>query len=204
MKFKKASEPTDIIWENRIYTSSDYFFRQLVAFIIISILLLGSFAFIFKVARTSSEIARTFPKVDCETVEETYGSQMQTYAVRDYDFVIANPGLPSSGALQCFCKSEGEKDYDRAISATYGHPQGKQICNEYRSIAFEVFIWLNSLKYFITGVNYVLRTVCIKLVTWIGYPTETEQLWETTKVTFIVQFFNTAFLLLLVNADLRE
>ena len=50
----------------------------------------------------------------------------------------------------------------------------------------------------------MLRTVCIKLVTWIGYPTETEQLWETTKVTFIVQFFNTAFLLLLVNADLRE
>jgi len=50
----------------------------------------------------------------------------------------------------------------------------------------------------------VLRTVCILLVTWIGYPTETQQLTETTKVTFFVQFFNTAFLLLLVNADLSE
>ena len=67
-----------------------------------------------------------------------------------------------------------------------------------------MFLWLNSLKYFITGVNFVLRTVCIKLVAWVGYPTETMQLLETTKVTFFVQFFNTAFLLLLVNADLSE
>jgi len=50
----------------------------------------------------------------------------------------------------------------------------------------------------------VLRTICIKLVAWIGYPTETQKLEETTKVTFYVQFFNTAFLLMLVNADLRE
>lgn len=49
-----------------------------------------------------------------------------------------------------------------------------------------------------------MRTVCIALVTWVGYPTETEQLLEITKVTFVVQFFNTAFLLLLVNADLSE
>lgn len=62
------------------------------------------------------------------------------------------------------------------MSSTFGHPQGKQICNEYYQIAFEVFVWLNSLKYFITGVNFVLRTVCIKLVAWIGYPTETRQL----------------------------
>jgi len=41
-------------------------------------------------------------------------------------------------------------------------------------------------------------------VAWIGYPRETQQLTETTKVTFFVQFFNTAFLLLLTNADLSE
>ncbi len=90
------------------------------------------------------------------------------------------------------------------MNSSFGHPQNKKICAEYQSIAFEVFVWLNSLKYFITGVNFVLRTVCIKLVQWIGYPTETQQLEETTKVTFAVQFFNTAFLLLLVNADLSE
>lgn len=90
------------------------------------------------------------------------------------------------------------------MTSAYGHPQKKLICLEYQSISLEVFVWLNSLKYFITGVNFFLRTICIALVAWIGYPTETEKLEQTTKVTFFVQYFNTAFLLLLVNADLGE
>ena len=73
MKFRKASEPTDIIWENRIFTQTEYFFRQLVAFSIIGVLLFGSFAFIYNVARTSAEIAREFPKVDCDAISTTYG-----------------------------------------------------------------------------------------------------------------------------------
>jgi len=42
------------------------------------------------------------------------------------------------------------------------------------------------------------------LVDWIGFPTETERLSQTTNVTFYVQFFNSAFLLLMVNANLSE
>jgi len=42
------------------------------------------------------------------------------------------------------------------------------------------------------------------LIDWIGFPTETERLSKTTTVTFLVQFFNTAFLLLLVGANLSE
>lgn len=42
------------------------------------------------------------------------------------------------------------------------------------------------------------------LIQWIGFPTQTEELsWITTGV-FYTQFFNTAFLLLMVNADLSE
>lgn len=108
MKFKRASEPTDIIWENRIYTQADYFFRQVVAYTIIGVLLFGSFAFIYKVARTSSNIAQEFPIRDCDQISSTYGQQLQKYAVIDYDFVVANDGLPSSGALQCFCAAQFE------------------------------------------------------------------------------------------------
>lgn len=102
---KVASEPTDIIWENRHFTEADYIKRQLVAFCIIGVLLFGSFIFIYKVARTSAEIAREFPPTDCDSISQTYGSQLQRYAVEDYDFVVKNDGLPSSGALQCFCKA---------------------------------------------------------------------------------------------------
>jgi hypothetical protein len=42
------------------------------------------------------------------------------------------------------------------------------------------------------------------LVDWVGYSTETVRLSKTTSITFYVQFFNSAFLLLLVNANLTE
>ena len=42
------------------------------------------------------------------------------------------------------------------------------------------------------------------LVNWIGFRTETMRLSYTTTVTFVVQFFNTAFLLLLVGANMSE
>lgn len=127
MEFKRASEPTDIIWENRIYTATDYFFRQLVAYFIIGVLLFGSFAFIYTVASKSAEIAAEFPNRDCDAIKETYGNQLQTFAVADYDFVVANDGLPSSGALQCFCADELANN-DKAKENTYGHPKGQKIC----------------------------------------------------------------------------
>ena len=74
MKFKKASEPTDIIWENRIYTAADYFFRSLLAYCIIIVMLMASFSFIYKVARMSAEIAIEFPVRDCDAIKSTYGT----------------------------------------------------------------------------------------------------------------------------------
>ena len=60
------------------------------------------------------------------------------------------------------------------------------------------------LSYLIIIFNYILRTICIMLVDWVRFPTETQRLSETTSVTFFVQFFNSGILLLLVNADLSE
>ena len=57
MTFIRASEPTDIIWENRSYTSWDYFFRSLLAYTIIAALLLCSFFLVFKVARAKANLS---------------------------------------------------------------------------------------------------------------------------------------------------
>lgn len=74
MKFKRASEPTDIIWENRIYTQGDYVKRRSVAYSIIGALLFASFAVMYKVAKTSAEIAAEFPRRDCDVIRSNFGS----------------------------------------------------------------------------------------------------------------------------------
>lgn len=68
-RFKDASEPTDIIWENRIFTKKDYLVRQLKAYLIIAVLLAGSFGIIFAISKYSAKMAAVFPPQDCNGVE---------------------------------------------------------------------------------------------------------------------------------------
>jgi len=103
-KFKDASEPTDIIWENRHFTKADYFKRSMCAYLVMVALLLGSFILVFVVASYSSKIANTYPQVDCNTISSDYGTKLMTYAYDDWSYIKANPGKKSSGTLQCFCQ----------------------------------------------------------------------------------------------------
>jgi hypothetical protein len=130
-KFDKPSEPTDIIWENRHYTSKQYFWRQLFAFTIIGVLLAGSAVFIYWISAFSAELASVFPSVDCKGISDAYGSSLQTYAVQDYDFISENEGMPSSGCLQCFCIDEYKKDHEAALTNSYGQANGEPICKGY-------------------------------------------------------------------------
>lgn len=61
-----------------------------------------------------------------------------------------------------------------------------------------------SIAFIIVGVNIVLKIVTIKLVEWVGEETESRQKALITRSVFFAQFFNTGFLILIVNANLRE
>jgi len=47
LEIEEASEPTDIIWENRHYTSIERFKRTLIVVAIVFMLLCGSFVVVF-------------------------------------------------------------------------------------------------------------------------------------------------------------
>ncbi len=74
--FKDCSEPTDIIWENRHFTESDYLWRQLYAFIIIAIMIFGSFVVIYVISAWSQDLASVFPAVDCGGIKGAYGDDL--------------------------------------------------------------------------------------------------------------------------------
>ena len=109
LKFKDASEPTDIIWENRHFTKANYFKRQAIAYIIMAFLLFGSFLLVYRVALFSSKIANTYPQIDCDTVIKDYGNTIETYAYEDWKYIDSNPGKRSSGTLQCFCQQQEDE-----------------------------------------------------------------------------------------------
>lgn len=78
------------------------------------------------------------------------------------------------------------------------------ICYAYLKLSTWATILQTSFSYLLIGFNYVLRTVVIMVVTKIGYATYTAELERITTVTFLCQFFNTAFIMMLVDADLTE
>lgn len=53
-------------------------------------------------------------------------------------------------------------------------------------------------------INTILRMVIIKLIVWIKEDTYSAQLASITNGVFLAQFFNTGFLLTLVNANMEE
>lgn len=71
--FKMASEPTDIIWENRCISDRERFWRMIGAYTVIFFLLSISFVATFLIARSSSQVAMVFPSRDCEGISKSYG-----------------------------------------------------------------------------------------------------------------------------------
>jgi len=52
----------------------------------------------------------------------------------------------------------------------------------------------------IIAINTILKEITIRLITWVKYDTHSQQLTSITNGIFIAQFFNTAILILIVNA----
>ena len=71
VKIEEASEPTDIIWENRHFTSFDRFIRTCMVVIIVAILLSGSFVIIFKCSLASTKPLLKYPSINCGDVIES-------------------------------------------------------------------------------------------------------------------------------------
>ena len=77
-------------------------------------------------------------------------------------------------------------------------------CGEYLELTLKTTGITLSISVFLSTFNYIIRTIAIIMITWVGYNTQTKVLERVTYVTFVCQFFNTSFLLLLMNADLSE
>jgi hypothetical protein len=78
------------------------------------------------------------------------------------------------------------------------------MCDKYNGDLQGVLINDQIVKFAIIGINVILRMLIIKLIMYIGKDTESEQARLITNGVFIVQFFNTALLLLMVNANMVE
>jgi len=72
VEFQEASEPSDIIWENRHVEKSVRTKRRLLVKFVITIMLAISFSIIYYCASKSTNLKTKYPKVDCAQKDKEF------------------------------------------------------------------------------------------------------------------------------------
>jgi len=116
IEIQKASEPSDIIWENRQYTPMDRLKKKIIVSIIMFLLLLGSFMVIFYFSNISNKAVSKYPHIDPTTCEELNSGgeeYLQRAASASYRTNVAAEKLGfdvsyAKGYVQCFCDLRAE------------------------------------------------------------------------------------------------
>lgn len=76
---KQASEPSNIIWENRSYTKVQRISRGQVVCAIMSLILAISFLIIYVASYKAQEMYERFPVQDCAKMERKYEGQAHDF-----------------------------------------------------------------------------------------------------------------------------
>ena len=158
----------------------------------------------------SERLIHKFPNPDCTTLAgHDDPAIMQHEAILEHrsEWALHEQGLPVSsfGSYeQCFCE-------ERAIQGDlpdheYIDYDGVEVvvCQEFTDAIMQAFLASNGVTVFIVALNVVLKMTAISLISWIGYDTHSETMTKITNGVFLLQFFNTAILLILVNANLSD
>lgn len=188
LNFEDASEPTDIIWENRHFTGWDRFIRTCYIGIKVTILLSLSFVLIFYCSQEANKPLMKYPPIDCEDMEETQGDSFQVNAYGEYDRNFDAKGKEIDepiymGVLKCYCDRNvqftpgfSKSSYVEGLSRFTGTKVEAQICKKYFSDTFNAKIIGYSMSVVIVTINFMLRLVVIRWVKWIGHDTHSSQI----------------------------
>jgi hypothetical protein len=182
---KGASEPTDIIWENRHFTSFQRFLRTIVVSLILLCVLACSFLLIYTAQKTSLAMKQKYPKLNCKEVGDEYNNRRAAWmrdAVNEYiiNNAIEEKGEVAlyTGPMQCFCDAERKlkhkknelyelRDKEEPTKVIFKEP----ICLHYINDKKLAKLLALSITVIVIVINAILKKIVVALVSWIGEDT---------------------------------
>jgi hypothetical protein len=209
---QEASEPTDIIWENREITQRYRAKCTLIVWIVIAILLAMSGCVIYFCSYTSSALKLRYPATKCDATNKRFEGRSDDYMHEGFREFLINEDLKGekkptqyTAVMKCFCELNGKDKMNTEYTLTIKSETKKQpFCAAYFKDKFNSKVLGTSISFIIIAVNVILKNVIIKLIESIKHDTYSQRLASITNGVFIAQFFNTGILLTLVNANMSE
>ena len=132
IELQSASEPSDIIWENRHFTPTQRRKKEIVVVLTIGFALLLSFVVVFASRQYSNEMAAVYPIVDCAPYYSNYGTTLEGFAIAEYTSQQlkedAGEKAQYTPVLSCFCYEQ--QGAGASPDATYpvGVENGSPVC----------------------------------------------------------------------------
>lgn len=176
-QFIPATEPTNIIWENRHIKGFNYGARIFTALLITAFMLSVSFAMIISFKQTSILYNNKFPKVDCDMIIEKFDTHSELIEMAGYEYLDyykeSNETAPLNGALQCFCDKEKKKyglnwylkfKQNYQITDVHDKQETVPMCRKYQETKWQIQLMDNLIKYLIIIINTVIRMVVIIII----------------------------------------
>ena len=161
---------------------------------------------IFYCSLISLESRLKYPTtVDCVEMLKYYPLDLlEEYSIQEWEKNINLDEPEYTGYLQCFCDYKMDEllaEGGELDGTLFG---GKPICDQWLSDGFYGMILQNAMTIIVVVVNSILKILLISLITWISEDTWSQTYKSITNGIFVTLFFNTAFLLMLTNANFAE
>jgi hypothetical protein len=134
-----------------------------------------------------------------------------------------NRNIVQNGPLITFCETEEKKfgmkwktpfnKYKTPyamhnITWKYGDETDEAVlvplCKQYYEDRRMIFVMDESIKYLIIVINTVIRMLVIMIIDRVGCDTQSREMAFVTIAVFLCTFFNTGFLLMIVNANMEK
>eukprot|EP00347_Sterkiella_histriomuscorum_P016370 403353449 len=219
---ESAPAPTNIIWQQRNQTRTEWLSRRFFSIFFILIILAGTMIGVFYIRRWGSNGVQPFKNQNCSWVWKQYGDTLPKYAQqayeesRDYFDFIFNQDVDQEdlNLVTCYCIQHDPSIFYSRFRSRFQFKanetteiedeKSKQMCNrfEVNYLSAEIINQVSSQT--IVFLNFILRFVVIFVVKFIGYDTETKQTSRVLIFVFIIQFINTDLIILMMNADLSQ
>lgn len=192
-----ASEPTDIIWENRHFTSGQRFVRTMIVSFAIFLLLCVSFTLIYTAQKTSLAMKQKYPKQKCAELNDEYKGRRNAWMRDSINEFLINNAIEEkgevalyTGPMQCFCVMEKKLKHKKGEVYQLKDADGKviasePICKKYRNDQFYSKMLALSITVIVVTINTILKLCVVALVGWIGEDTVSQQKGSVVKGAFL-------------------
>lgn len=192
---------------------------MLIVVVSIIFVLFLTFGLIFFLKKLQISYTKYGNKMQCDNIGDVLWQtgRFENEAFKDY-LGFEDEGIPMTGVLNCFCKEEHKNSggfwetYDKVYTSSVVKRETDPdsgifvaaqapLCQDWVFDQFYMGVGIKGIGFTINIVNLIAGVVIRKLIVLVGYSTKSLEIKAIKNALFYTQFFNTALVLMIVNAN---